>query len=282
MPGAEFTNTEMPDRGAELADRVALVTGASRGIGAAIAEELSARGASVVLSSRKQDDLDAVAKHINQRFPDRAIPVAAHAGNPADLSKLVHVAMARLGRIDILVNNAATSPHFGHLVEADLSVWDKTFEVNIRGMFWLIREVVAAWMGANGGAIINVASEGGLRNAFGLGIYNVTKAAVIHLTRQMALELGESRIRVNAIAPGLVKTQLAKALWSDPATLHEILESTALGRMGEPHEIAKAVAFLASDDASFITGEVLVADGGFGARRPPVRDRNRDQSQVWP
>jgi NAD(P)-dependent dehydrogenase (short-subunit alcohol dehydrogenase family) len=179
--------------------------------------------------------------------------------------------MSRLGRIDVLVNNAATNPHFGYVLDADLGQWDKTFEVNVRGMFWLTKLVVDAWMREHGGAIVNVASVGGIRNAFGLGIYNVTKAAVIHLTRQLALELGASGIRVNAVAPGLVKTYFAEALWGNPEILEETVRTTALGRIGEPVEIARVVAFLASDAASFMTGEVVVVDGGAGARRPPPR-----------
>jgi len=249
----------------DLRDRVAIITGASRGIGSAIADALADRGARVVLSSRKQADLDAEAERINARHPGAAIAVAAHAGNPADLERLVDTTLDRHGRLDILVNNAATNPYFGHTVDAGLGAWDKTFEVNVRGVFALTQLAVHKYLGEHGGVVVNVASVGGLRVAFGLGIYNITKAAVIHLTKQLALELGPRGIRVNAVAPGLVKTRFAEALWGNEEILKRVLESTALGRIGSPEEIGRVVAFLASDDASYMTGEVVVIDGGGGA-----------------
>ena len=249
----------------ELRDRVAIITGASRGIGSAIADALVDRGARVVLSSRKQVDLDAEAQRINALHPGAAIAVAAHAGKPEDLERLVDTTLDRLGRLDILVNNAATNPYFGHTVDAGLGAWDKTFEVNVRGVFALTQLAVHKYLGEHGGVIVNVASVGGLRVAFGLGIYNITKAAVIHMTKQLALELGPRGIRVNAVAPGLVKTRFAEALWGNEEILKRVLESTALGRIGSPEEIGKVVAFLASDEASYMTGEVIVIDGGGGA-----------------
>lgn len=249
----------------DLQGRVAIITGASRGIGSAIADALAERGARVVLSSRKQADLDAEAERINAVHPGAAVAIAAHTGKPEDLARLVDTTLERFGRIDILVNNAATNPYFGHTVDADLSHWDKTFEVNVRGVFALTQLAVNRYMGEHGGAIINVASVGGLRVAFGLGIYNITKAAVIHMTKQLALELGPKGIRVNAVAPGLIKTRFAEALWANEEILSRVLASTALGRIGSPPEIGKVVAFLASDDASYITGEVVVIDGGGGA-----------------
>jgi len=249
----------------DLQGRVAIVTGASRGIGSAIADELAARGATVVLSSRKQADLDEVAARINASRPDSAIAIAAHGGRPAELEHLVDLTLDRLGKIDILVNNSATNPYFGFTLDADLAAWDKTFEVNLRGIFALTQLVVNRDMKKHGGAIVNIASVGGQRVAFGLGIYNVTKAAVIHLTKQLALELGSSGIRVNAVAPGLIKTRFAEALWGNEEILGRVLESTALGRIGDPPEIARVVAFLASDAASYMTGEVVTVDGGGGA-----------------
>lgn len=249
----------------DLSGRVAIVTGASRGIGSAIADALVERGAKVVLSSRKQADLDAEAERINADHADSAMAFAAHAGKPEELGRLVDATLERHGRLDILVNNAATNPYFGHTVDADLGAWDKTFEVNVRGVFALTQLAVQRYMGEHGGAIVNVASVGGIRVAFGLGIYNITKAAVIHMTKQLALELGPRGIRVNAVAPGLVKTRFAEALWGNDEILNRVLQSTALGRIGAPPEIAKVVAFLASDDASFMTGEVVVIDGGGGA-----------------
>jgi NAD(P)-dependent dehydrogenase (short-subunit alcohol dehydrogenase family) len=246
-----------------LDGRVALVTGASRGIGSAIALALVEQGAHVVLSSRKQADLDVEAERINARFPDRALAIAAHAGKAEDLKLLVDKAMARFARIDILVNNAGTNPYFGPVLSAELSAWDKTFEVNLRGVFILTKLVYEASMEKKGGAIVNVASVGGLRPGLGLGVYNVTKAGVIMLTRQLARELGGT-VRVNAVAPGLVKTRFAEALWGNEAILERVLSSNPMGRIGRPDEIAGAVAFLASDAASYINGEVLVIDGGGG------------------
>jgi NAD(P)-dependent dehydrogenase (short-subunit alcohol dehydrogenase family) len=252
-PGSRFS----------LDGRVALVTGASRGIGSAIAEALAEQGAHVVLSSRKQADLDVEAERINARFPERAVAIAAHAGKPEDLERLVHEVMARFSRIDILVNNAATNPYFGPVLSAELSAWDKTFEVNLRGIFVLTKLVYDATMEKQGGAVVNVASVGGLRPGLGLGVYNVTKAGVIMLTRQLARELG-GKVRVNAVAPGLVKTRFAEALWGNEAILERVLASNPMGRIGLPDEIAGAVAFLVSDAASYVNGEVLVIDGGGG------------------
>ena len=247
----------------DLTGRVALVTGASRGIGSAIATALVEQGAQVVLSSRKQADLDAEAERINARFPERAVAIAAHAGKAEDLQRLVDEVMTKFSRIDILVNNAATNPYFGPVLGAEISAWDKTFEVNLRGIFLLTKLVYDASMEKRGGVVVNVASVGGLRPGLGLGVYNITKAGVIMLTRQLAHELG-GKVRVNAVAPGLIKTRFAEALWGNEAILERVLAANPMGRIGTPDEIAGAVAFLASDAASYINGEVLVIDGGGG------------------
>jgi NAD(P)-dependent dehydrogenase (short-subunit alcohol dehydrogenase family) len=241
--------------------RVALVTGASRGIGEAIAVALVDGGAKVILASRKQSDLDQVAERLNSKRAGRAVAIAAHAGREEDLRRLVDESLEREGRIDILVNNAATNPYFGPVIDAELTAWDKTFEVNLRGMFILIQLVWRAWMEQHGGAIVNVASVGGLRPGIGLGVYNVTKAGVIMLTRQLARELG-GKVRVNAVAPGLIKTHFARALWENDAIRERVVGANPMGRIGTPEEVAGAVAFLASDAASYINGEVLVIDGG--------------------
>jgi len=247
----------------DLSGRVALVTGASRGIGSAIAEILAEHGAQVVLSSRKQADLDTEAERINALYPERAVAIAAHAGKPDDLERLVQQVMERFSRIDILINNAATNPYFGPVLGAELSAWDKTFEVNLRGIFVLTQQVYRASMEAHGGAIVNIASIGGIRPGLGLGIYNVSKAAVIMLTRQLARELG-GQVRVNAVAPGLVKTRFAEALWGNQEILDRVLAQNPMGRIGVPSEVAAAVLFLASHAASYVNGEVLVVDGGGG------------------
>jgi NAD(P)-dependent dehydrogenase (short-subunit alcohol dehydrogenase family) len=245
----------------QLVDRVAIVTGASRGLGSAIAEGLVEHGARVVLSSRKQQDLDDEAARINARWGDRAIAIAAHAGRQADLESLVGQTLDRLGRIDILVNNAGTNPYFGPTLEADAAAWDKTFEVNLRGYFLLTKLVYKSWMAEHGGAVLNIASSGGLRPSLGLGVYDVTKAGVIMLTRQLAREIG-GRVRVNCIAPGLFKTRFAEALWGNPEILERVLASNPMGRIGEPPELAGAAVFLVSDAASYVNGQVLVIDGG--------------------
>ena len=237
------------------------MTGASRGIGSAIAEALAEQGAQVVLSSRKQADLDQEAERINERYSEMATAIAAHAGRPEELERLVQQIMERFSRIDILVNNAGTNPYFGPIIGAELSAWDKTFEVNLRGIFVLTKLVYEASMEARGGSVVNVASIGGIRPGFGLGVYNVTKAGVIMLTRQLAKELG-GKVRVNAVAPGVIKTRFAEALWGNEAILDRILAANPMGRIGLPDEVAGAVVFLASDAASYINGEVLVIDGG--------------------
>jgi NAD(P)-dependent dehydrogenase (short-subunit alcohol dehydrogenase family) len=247
----------------DLTDRVAIVTGGSRGIGSAIAEVLAEHGAHVVLSSRKQADLDSEAERINARFPGRATAVAAHAGRQEELERLVNAVMERHGRIDILVNNAGTNPDMGPLMDVQLGAWDKTFEVNVRGIFILTQLVYRAWMEKHGGAVVNIASTGGLRPGMGLGVYRVTKAAVVFMTRQLAREIG-GNVRVNAVAPGLIKTRFAEALWGNEEVLERILEPNPMHRIGTVEEVANAVLFLASDAASYINGEVMVVDGGGG------------------
>jgi NAD(P)-dependent dehydrogenase (short-subunit alcohol dehydrogenase family) len=247
----------------DLTGRIALVTGASRGIGSAIANALAEQGAEVVLSSRKQADLDAEAERINARFPGKAFAVAAHAGKPEDLERLVKTAMDRSGRIDILINNAGTNPDMGPLMDVELGAWDKTFEVNVRGILVLTQLVYRAWMREHGGSIVNIASTGGLRPGLGLGAYRISKAAVVFMTRQLAREIG-GNVRVNAVAPGLIKTRFAEALWANEEILQRILEPNPMGRIGTTEEVANAVLFLASDAASYVNGEVMVVDGGGG------------------
>jgi NAD(P)-dependent dehydrogenase (short-subunit alcohol dehydrogenase family) len=247
----------------DLTGRVALVTGGSRGIGSAIAEILAEHGSHVVISSRKQADLDAEAARINAMYPDKAVAIAAHAGRPEDLERLVKEVMARFSRIDILINNAGTNPYMGPVMGAELAAWDKTFEVNVRGYFVLTKLVYEAWMERNGGSIVNVASTGGVRPGLGLGVYRITKAAVIFMTRQLAREIGD-KVRVNAVAPGLIKTRFAEALWGNQEVLDRILSANPMRRIGMPEEVASTVLFLVSDAAGYVNGEVIVIDGGGG------------------
>ena len=237
-----------------LDGRAALVTGASKGIGRAIAAAFAAAGADVVLSSRKPQALEEAAATI-----PKATTCAANAGEPDEARACVEATMERHGRLDILVNNAATNPYFGPAIDIDLARYDKTFQVNLRGPLVWMQAAWRAWMRDHGGVVLNVASVGGLRGERGLGIYNVTKAALIHLTKTLAVELAPG-VRVNALAPGLVKTDFARALWEpaeDVAAAHAPLQ-----RLGIPEDIAQAALFLASDAGSWITGHTLVVDGG--------------------
>ena len=238
-----------------LKDRVAIVTGASRGIGAAIARLFVEQGANVVLASRKIDASAASGPSMHA--------FAAHTGKEADCVALVREAVRVFGKVDVLVNNAGTNPYFGPLIEAPESAWDKTFEVNLKGYFWTTREVARHLVDRGApGAIVNISSVNGIRAAPLQGVYGMTKAAVISMTRTFALELAQARIRVNAIAPGLVDTRLASAIVKDDALSQEWLKRTPLGRVAQPEEIASAALYLACDASSYVTGEVLVVDGG--------------------
>ena len=245
----------------DLTGKVAIVTGASRGIGQAIAGRYAEAGAKVVISSRKQDGLDAVVKGITDKG-GTALAVTAHNGQKEALQALARATIDAFGRVDILVNNAATNPHFGTLLEAEDSLWPKTIEVNIMGNMWLTQAVVKQMKAQGGGKIINVASINGLRPGRMQGIYSMTKAAIISLTQTLAMELASENIQVNAIAPGLVQTKFASAIWANDDLLNEILRRTPAGRIGQPDDIAGIALYLASDASSFATGQVFVEDGG--------------------
>lgn len=242
----------------DLSGRVALVTGASRGIGAAIARSLAESGARVMLTSRKKDDLDATAADI-----DGDVDVmAAHVGDAHSGDTVITATLERFGALDILVNNAATNPYYGPTLGVDVARWDKTFEVNLRGpVLWSAAAHRLAFA-ERPGVIINIASVGGLRTEGALGVYNLTKAALIHLTRQLAGEIGPTR--VVGIAPGLVTTDFAQVLVDNFGD--KLASELPLGRLGDPTDIAHLATFLASDMASWITGETYVIDGGAGVR----------------
>ena len=246
-----------------LDGKVALVTGASRGIGQATAATMAASGAKVMLVSRKLDALEVAAAQIRASHP--AADVEVYAANTGDVEAgraCVSATIERFGGLDILVNNAATNPWFGATLGIDEARYDKTFQVNLRGPLFWTQAAFDQAMHARPGVVINIASVGGLRAEFGLGVYNVTKAAVIHLTRQLAAELGPTR--VVGIAPGLVQTDFAAVLVDNFG--EKLAAALPTKRLGEPQDIANLATFLASDAASWITGETYVIDGGAGSR----------------
>jgi 3-oxoacyl-[acyl-carrier protein] reductase len=235
--------------------RVALITGATRGIGLGIAQELVSRGARVVITARKPDELEAVVAELGEQVAVAARGSADDEQHQADAVALAH---ERFGRLDHLVNNAAVNPQYGPLVDADLSAVRKVLEVNVTAVLGWTQQAWRAGL-SEGGSILNVASVGGIRAGAPIGAYNASKAALIHLTRQLGVELGP-KVRVNAIAPAVVKTRFAQALYEGRED--EVAEAYPLKRLGVPEDTAKAAAFLLSDDASWITGETLVVDGG--------------------
>lgn len=249
-----------------LTDKTIVITGASRGIGEAIATACSDAGARVVLASRKQADLDRVAGAIRERG-GTALAIACHTGTEDDVKALFERAAAEFGPLDGLVNNAATNPYFGPTVDIGTSAIDKTFDVNVKGYFFCARELVRHLRArkATAGSIVNIASVAGTRAAPMQGVYGMSKAAVISMTQTLAFELGASNIRVNAIAPGLVETKFASAIVHNPMLHEHVVKRTPLARHGQPVEIAGAAVYLLSEASSFATGQVFVLDGGMTA-----------------
>jgi NAD(P)-dependent dehydrogenase (short-subunit alcohol dehydrogenase family) len=245
----------------DLTGKVALITGASKGIGKAIAMAYARAGASVVVSSRKQELLDQVAAEI-QESGGRALAVQAHVGHPDQIAALMQRAEETFGGLDIVVNNAATNPYFGPLLGADVGVWDKIMEVNLRGYFLVAQHALPLLNKRGGGKIINLASVAGFKPMPGLGVYAVSKAGVIMLTKVLAQELGRDNIQVNAIAPGVIRTKFSRALWDNPAIAQWIEEGTPAGRIGAPEDVVGAALFLASPASDYVNGTVVVVDGG--------------------
>ena len=250
----------MSDDRFSLKGKTAIITGGSRGIGRAIALEFAKGGADVVVASRKLDACEAVVKEI-ETLGGRALAVAAHAGKPADLKNLVAETLKSFGEIDILVNNAGTNPHFGAMIDIEKGAWDKTFDVNVNGVFFLTQMACNEWMREHGGVVINIASVAGFKPSPFTGAYCVTKAALIMLTRVLAAELGAFGIRVNAIAPGFIKTDMSKAVWTSDM-FKDHVKKMPVPRIGETEDIAGAALYLASGASSFMTGETIVIDGG--------------------
>jgi len=240
-----------------LDGKVAIVTGASRGIGLGIARRLVDEGARVCLTARKPEALDEAVDALGG--PDRAIAVAGKADDPVHQAEAVARAVEAFGRLDVLVNNTGINPVFGPVLDLDESAVRKVFEVNVLAALGWLRRARAAWMGEHGGAVVNMTAVAGLRPAEGIGAYGASKAALIHLTEQLGQELGP-RIRVNSVAPAVVKTRFAAKLYEERE--QEVAAGYALGRLGTPEDIAAAVAYLASDDAAWVTGQTLTVDGG--------------------
>ncbi len=247
----------------DLHGKTAIITGSSRGIGRAIAEAFAEAGANVVISSRKQDACDQVAAAINERCgTTRAIAIAASISDKASLAALVEETRERFGQIDILVCNAASNPYYGPMSGISDEQFRKIFDNNVLANHWLITMVTPEMIQRNDGSVIIISSIGGLIGSDVIGAYNVSKAADLQLVRNLAIELGPHNVRVNAIAPGVIRTDFARVLWEDPKAEAELKRVTPLGRIGEPENIAGAAIFLASKAGEYVTGQAIVVDGG--------------------
>jgi NAD(P)-dependent dehydrogenase (short-subunit alcohol dehydrogenase family) len=245
----------------DLTGKVAIVTGASKGIGESIALGLAEFGAKVVVSSRKQEAVEEVAGKIRAAGGEVAA-IAAHVGDMDQARALVDQTIKQFGGVDILVNNAATNPVFGPVINSDEAVFDKIMDVNVKGPFELSKRCFSSMQERGGGSIINISSIGGISPEPLLGIYSVSKTALLSLTKVLAVEWGPARIRVNAICPGLVKTKFSRALWETDEILKKFTDELPLRHMAQPDEIAPLAVFLAGEGAGYCTGAVFVADGG--------------------
>jgi len=248
----------------QLDGKVALVTGASKGIGEAMAYALAGFGARVVVSSRKQDAVDEVADSFKTDGLE-ATGIAANMGNTDDIHSLVDKTVKVYGGLDIIINNAAANPIFGPVQDTDERAFDKIIDVNLKGPFELCKKAYPILKQRGGGSIIHISSVGGRTPEAGIGIYSVSKAAIINLTRAMAQDWGADNIRVNAICPGLIKTKFSEALWNDEHSLDRFVKRIPLGRIGEPDDIAGLAVYLASTASAYCTGGVYMVDGGYAA-----------------
>lgn len=247
----------------DLSGRVALVTGGSKGIGKAMAAALAAHGATVVVSSRKIEQCEEASAEINEGIgAERAIPIAANAGRKEELEALVAATREKAGPVDILVGNAAVNPHYGPISEIPDAAYEKIMATNVQSNLWLARLVIPDMEAKGRGSIMVTSSIGAFRASPTLGTYGMSKLALIGLVRNLALEFGPKGIRVNAICPGLIRTDFAKALWTDPAAEKRVNEDTPLRRLGEPDDLAGVAVFLASDASRYMTGQALTVCGG--------------------
>jgi dehydrogenase/reductase SDR family protein 4 len=245
----------------DLSGKNAIVTGATRGIGLAIARAFAESGATVTICGRKQETVDAAIAELGA-VKHQVQGVAAHVGKTEDIARLIEEAEGKFGHVNVLINNAGTNPYFGPIVDSDERAWDKTFEVNLKGPYVLSRLLAKKMMLSGGGSIVNIASVAGLQAAPLQGIYSVTKAGLIMLTKVMARECGRKGVRVNCICPGVIKTHLSETLWKDEERLKAFVANKSLGRIGDTEEIVGGAIYFASDASSFTTGSVLTIDGG--------------------
>lgn len=244
-----------------LEGKNALITGASRGLGEAVAKAFLEQGANVAISGRKQPALDEVAQKLSG-LGGKVLPVAAHTGKVDQINALAETTAKELGSIDILVNNAATNPMFGPVMFCEEPAWDKIFEVNLKGYFFMAKACLPLMQNQGEGVIINVASVGGITYPQGMGVYGISKAGVLMLTKTLAAEWGTFNIRVNAVAPGLFKTRFSQALWAVDDVLDQVIDMQVIKRLAEPEDIVGSLVFLAGPAAGFITGQTIIVDGG--------------------
>jgi len=241
---------------------VALVTGASRGMGRAIALELAARGASCVLASRRKEALEAVVGEI-RAGGGRAEAFAANMGDLGQISGLMAFIEDRFGRLDIMVNNAGTNPYFGEMIKAEERAWNKTVEVNLKGPFFAIQKAAPLMASSGGGAVVNISSVNAVKPGLNQGIYSITKAALLAMTKAYARELADKKIRVNAVLPGLIRTRFSEALFVNEEIYNNLIQQIPLGRPAAPEEVVGAVLYLVSEASSFTTGASIICDGGY-------------------
>ena len=244
-----------------LAKKTAIVSGGSKGIGKAIAMKLAQAGANVVICSRKKENLDSAVNEAKSNGLT-LIPIECNTSNKESIQSVVDYSIEKFDRVDVLVNNAAANPYYGPILNSEDSHWDKIFDVNVKGYFNFAKACSDTMIANNSGKIINVASIAAKTPLEGLGVYNISKAAVVMLTKVLAKELGEHNIQVNTLAPGLIKTDFSKALWENEDTYNKIVKSIPQGKMGSPDDISGMALYLASEASDFVTGSIFTVDGG--------------------